>query len=134
MFAEYDRLLGCPFSEDYWSDEGVLLAVNALFDFEGKDWDELANAVPARPVEWLIRCADTLGDVRDDRASGLLIRFLRIENEDLQVASLDSINALSGMGVQFGEHRSELVTAMKHVKTEGRVVALMMESLLKKLR
>lgn len=65
QFDDFDKYLTSDFSDDYWSDEGIGFAVEKLSAFTREDWSRLKNESNNRSVEWVIRCAETLGDVED---------------------------------------------------------------------
>jgi HEAT repeat protein len=129
MFSDFDKYLRSSFSIDYWSDEGISRAADMVLEFTEKDWAELVNSFPKQNENWLVRCAESLGDVENNSALDTLLNLLNSQSEEVQIAALDSLNALLGSGVSAGSNKSGIKIAIKNINSESVVVNMMLKSL-----
>jgi hypothetical protein len=134
MFDKYSAYLDGDFSIDYWSDEGIGCAATFLERFTVSDWNALKNIIQYKPATWLIRCAETLGDVAGGRPIDVLLKLIAVENNDVKISALDSINSHLSLGVALGESTGETRSAIKAARSSaGTVVSMMLDSLEKRL-
>ncbi|MGE6440278.1 hypothetical protein ACQKC9_01785 [Psychrobacter sp. NPDC078409] len=134
MFKDFDNYLLSSFSEDYWSDEGISFAEVKLCEFSNEDWLTINNDWRDRDSFWLIRCADVLGDFNDSKSMNLLLSFLSVDNVEVQIAALDSINSLLSMGMITKDFDMDLISKIKKIKSSSIVVNAMLNSLDNKLK
>ena len=134
MINKYDKYLDSKFSEDYWSDEGISYAVALLNVFTKIDWDLLSKEITGKSTPWLVRCAQTLGDMASADALLVLMRLLKIENPEVRLTALDSINAIASTGFNIKSNSLKLREAINDLKpTAGKITELVIASLEKKL-
>jgi hypothetical protein len=136
MLNKYDALLkGVREFDNYWSDVGMSDAIALLEDFTDEEWTELEKLLTDRPSLWQVSCAETLGEITDtDRGFELLLSLMRIGDEDVVLASLDSINALASTGLNITENAAQLRSAIGNVRhSAGPAVSRMLNALEEKL-
>lgn len=136
MYKIYEEYLDREFSPDYWSDEGISQAVLVLMKFDEDDWEILAKSRESRPDLWILRCAETLGDIANEKALLVLLGFLQLESDEIRVATLGSIRSLISSGMEISNHRDEILSAINKIKETEKsepIVDLMLNSLEAKL-
>jgi hypothetical protein len=134
MFEKYDQYLNLGFSVDFWSDEGISHATSLLEKFTKPDWDCLGLACATRPTQWLVRCAETLGDNVSAHCFHVLILLLQAGDKEVTVSALDSINALSSMGLDISSHSESLLKAIEAIKHHAsQVERMLLDALERKL-
>jgi hypothetical protein len=134
MFEKYSAYLDEDFSFDYWSDEGISCATTFLEKFTDSDWVSLKGIVQHKPIPWMIRCAETLGDVGGSSSFDVLLELIAMENDEVKISALDSINSRLSLGFALGERAAEIRSAIKAAKNSAGVVASMvLDSLEKRL-
>ena len=133
MFIEFDNYLLSCFSDDYWSDEGINFAEIKLCRFSNEDWLVMNEKWRNRDSFWLIRCADVLGDFNDSKSMELLISFLDIDDVEVQIAALDSINSLLSMDVITKDINNDLIDKINKVQSSSTVIKIMLDSLKKRV-
>ena len=136
MFLDFDNYLLSDFSDDYWSDEGIGLAEKKLSLFLEDDWIVIQNEWRKRNSTWVIRCTDVLGDSDNINSMKLLISFLDQKNIELQIATLDSINALLNVNAGKIEIKTifDLKSKVDSINHSSIVVNTMLTSLKNKLK
>jgi len=123
MFESYDRYLCSGFSADFWSDEGISEAVVFVRGFSDTDWDALLKSISIKSSEWLVRCAETLGDVAEEKSFCALLFLIQIEDEQVRLAAIDSINSLASMGFDISGHSDLIKFALDRIGPECGIVA-----------
>lgn len=134
MFKKYSAYLNEDFSVDYWSDEGLSHAITFLEEFTDSDWDSMKNIIQHMPVSWVIRCAETLGDDVGASSFDVLLELIAVENDEIKISALDSINGRLSLGLASGESAREIRSAIKAARSSaGAVASVMLDSLEKRL-
>jgi hypothetical protein len=134
MFEKYSEYLGGDFSVDYWSDEGIGFATAFLDKFEDSDWISLKGIVQHKPTPWMIRCAETLGDVGGASSFDVLLELMAVENDEVKISALDSINGRLSLGFALGESPEGIRSAIKAARSSaGPVASMVLDSLEKRL-
>lgn len=107
MYKELDEYLSGLFTEDYWYDEGVVVAQEILLEFGEGDWNKLLDDIFSKPIEWQIRfayCADN--EVNDEVMIKTLILLAEIDNDELFVTCIDSLRCIinsDNIGIIFND-------------------------------
>lgn len=112
---KYDKLLqGVRQFDNYWSDIGIDDAIALLEDFSDEDWTGLEKILLDRPPLWQVACAEALSEISDTkRAFAISLTLLQAGTRDVQVAALDTINALAVSGLVIAEHSPQLRIAIE---------------------
>ena len=108
MFIKYDQYLSSDFAVDFWSDEGISQAVSFVSNFDDKDWISLYRSIGEKSSSWLVRCAETLGDSVNKNSFDALLLLIQIEDEEVQLAAIDSINSLVSMGFDISQYSASI--------------------------
>jgi len=104
-----------------------------VFEFTDVDWTRLNSIVENRDSTWLVRCAETLGDINSKLAFEVLMKLTANEDIEVQISALDSINALlSTLCIDDGS-MSDLRERVSQLETSSNVVKIMLSSLMKKI-
>jgi hypothetical protein len=134
MFEKYSAYLDGNFSVDYWADEGIDHATTILEKFTDSDWVSLKEIVQHKPVDWMIRCAETLGDFGGASSFNVLLELMAVENDEVKMSALDSINSRLSLGAAIGESAEKIRAAIKAArKSAGIVASIVLDSLEKRL-
>jgi hypothetical protein len=134
VFEKYSAYLDGEFSIDYWSDEGIGYATTFLEKFTISDWNSLKSIVQHKPIPWLIRCAETLGDVGGINSFDVLLELIAVENDEVKISALDSINSRISLGFALGESAGEIRSAVEAARSSaGTVASMVLDSLEKRL-
>jgi hypothetical protein len=134
MFDNYSEYLSEDFSVDYWSDEGIGYATTFLDKFTDSDWVSLKDIVRHKPIPWMIRCVETLGDVGGVSSFDVLLELIAVENDEVKISSLDSMNSRLSLGFALGESPDRIRSAIKAARSSaGSVASMVLDSLEKKL-
>lgn len=134
MFEKYSAYLDGDFSVDYWSDEGIGYATTFLEKFTDSDWVSLKGIVQHKPVPWMIRCAETLGDVGGGSSFDVLLELIAVENDEVKISALDSMNSRLSLGYALGESAGRIRSAIKAARgSAGIVASMVLDSLEKRL-
>lgn len=133
MFIEFDNYLKSDFSEDYWSDEGIGFAEEKLHSFSSEDWIAIDENCTSRDSIWLARCANSLGEVHDSKSLNLLVKLLLIDDTEVTIATLDSINSLLSTGISDEETNLYVAQKLNEIESSSPIVNMMLGSLRGKL-
>jgi hypothetical protein len=134
MYVDFDNYLSSDFSDDYWSDEGISFAEAKLYKFSDKDWLAINEKWKNKNCFWLIKCASVLGDFNDSKSMELLMEFLAVDDIEVQIAALDSINSLLSMDVASTNIDMRLSEKINDIESSSMVVKIMIDSLKSKLK
>lgn len=133
MIDVFDNYLESAFSVDYWSDEGIGIAAEKVTKFTNNDWGRLKLIIENRNADWLVRCAEVLGDIENDASIEILLELIKNKNIEVQISALDSISALLD-NVHIEDSRIiELRNRLNQFSAPSNVVQKMLESLKKKV-
>lgn len=129
------RLQGVRQFDDYWYDVGMSDAIAFLAHFSDEDWAGLQILMNERSPLWRASCAETLSEVTDkERSFELLLALMRVGNDDVLAAALDSINALASYGLDITGKAAQLHCAIGKAKNNaGAAVSRMLTALEEKL-
>lgn len=134
MFEKYSVYLDGEFSVGYWSDEGICYATTFLEEFTVSDWDSLKCIVQYKPIPWLIRCAETLGDVGGVSSFDVLLELIAMESDEVKMSALDSVNSRLSLGFALGESAGKIRSAINAARNSaGPVASMVLNSLERKL-
>lgn len=134
MFEKYSAYLDGDFSVDYWSDEGIGYATTFLEKFTDSDWISLKGTVQYKPIPWMIRCAETLGDVGGVGSFDVLLELIAVENDEVKISALDSMNSRLSLGFDLGESADRVRSSIKAARSSaGTVASMVLDSLEKRL-
>ena len=125
MFEKYSAYLDGDFSVDYWSDEGIGYATTFLEKFTDSDWASLKDIIQHKPVSWLIRCAETLDDVGGISSFDVLLELISVENDEVKISALDSVNSRLSLGFALGESAGRIRSAIKVARSSAGIAASM---------
>ncbi len=123
MFEKYDKYLCSDFSVDFWSDEGISQAASFVSRFDDADWFFLYRSIGKKSSQWLVRCAETLGDIVEEKSFDALLLLIQFEDKEVQLASIDSINSLANMGFDISQHSKLIKHALNKLKYNSGIVA-----------
>lgn len=134
MFEKYSAYLDGDFSVDYWSDEGIGYATTFLENFTDLDWVALKGIVQHKSVPWMIRCAETLGDIGGIHSFDVLLELIAVENDEVKISALDSVNSRLSLGFVLGDSAENIRSAIKAARSSaGTVASMVLDSLEKRL-
>lgn len=120
MYNELENYLSSEFSVDYWSDEGITIAVNTVENFSEDDWKLLVINASKKSPDWQIKLANVLGDFTTEKSMTILIALLGSNNSDVIVAAIDSIRGITHLKfLKHGEARKFSAVKMGKVKVEN---------------
>ena len=94
MINVFDNYLKSTFSVDYWSDEGIGIAAEQVTKFTNNDWGQLKIIIVDRDADWLVRCAEVLGDIEHVKSIEILLELINSKNIEVQISALDSMSSL----------------------------------------
>ncbi|WP_342547538.1 hypothetical protein NST69_26555 [Paenibacillus sp. FSL P2-0089] len=95
MFIEFDDYLSGYFTDDYWYDEGFLIAQEMLLKFSPRDWGELSNGVLNKPVEWQRKLAYCLHNESSMDELNMLLILLNTDDEELFEICIDALRSFT---------------------------------------
>lgn len=99
MYNELDNYLSSEFSVDYWSDEGINIAVNTVESFSEDDWKLLIINASEKSPDWQVKLANVLGDFTTENSVTILISLLGSSNNEVIEAAIDSIRVMTHLDV-----------------------------------
>lgn len=99
MYNELENYLFSEFSVDYWSDEGITIAVNTVGNFSEDDWKLLISNANKKNPDWQIKLANVLGDFTTENSMTILISLLGSNNDEVIEAAIDSIRGMTHLDV-----------------------------------
>lgn len=99
MYNELENYLSSEFSWDYWSDEGITIAVNTVVNFSEDDWKLLIINANKKNPDWQIKLANVLGDFTTENSMTILISLLGSNNDEVIEAAIDSIRGMTHLEV-----------------------------------
>lgn len=134
MFEKYASYLNADFSVDYWSDEGIGYAITLLEKFTDSDWVSLKDMIHNKPIPWLVRCAETLGDVGGVSSFDVLLELIAVQNDEVKISALDSMNSLLSLGFDLGNSAGRIRSSIEAARNSaGAVASMVLDSLENKL-
>jgi len=104
-FEELDHFLSLDFSDDFWSDEGVLHAHALVQNLGEGEWPKLRASWTARSEVWQIRCADVLPEGAPQEVIPVLIQMVRNASRDVCITALDSLREFDLHQLSVDEQR-----------------------------
>ncbi|WP_317945960.1 HEAT repeat domain-containing protein [Carnobacterium maltaromaticum] len=99
MYNELDNYLSSEFSVDYWSDEGINIAVTTVENFSEDDWKLLVINASEKSPDWQVKLANVLGDFTTENSVSILISLLGSSNDEVIEAAIDSIRGMTHLDV-----------------------------------
>jgi hypothetical protein len=99
MYIVFDKYLSGYFTEDYWYDDGVMIAEEMLQKFDDGDWELLINSIESKSIEWQTRyayCIDV--GINHEYALKSLMMLTETDNEELFVTVVDSLRCIVKTG------------------------------------
>ncbi|MDW5524978.1 hypothetical protein R6Z02_14560 [Carnobacterium maltaromaticum] len=110
MYDELDNYLSSEFSVDYWSDEGINIAVNTVENFSEDDWKLLVINASEKSPDWQVKLANLLGDFTTENSVTILISLLGSNNDEVIEAAIDSIRGMTNIEVLKDDKVRKLIT------------------------
>lgn len=117
MYNELDNYLSSEFSVDYWSDEGINIAVSTVENFSEDDWKLLVINASEKSPDWQVKLANVLGDFTTENSATILISLLGSNNDEVIEAAIDSIRGMTNIEILKDDKVRKLIT-MKMNKLE----------------
>lgn len=135
MYDELDNYLSSEFSVDYWSDEGINIAVNTVENFSEDDWKLLVINASEKSPDWQVKLANLLGDFTTENSVTILISLLGSNNDEVIEAAIDSIRGMTNIEVLKDEKVRKLITIkMDQLKNKNSLLSnLIIKDLKEKL-
>lgn len=99
MYNELDNYLFSEFSVDYWSDEGINIAVTTVENFSEDDWKLLVINASEKSPDWQVKLANVLGDFTTENSVSILISLLGSNNDEVIEAAIDSIRGMTHLDI-----------------------------------
>ena len=94
MYTRYLDSITKERSSEYWSDLGIIEAMNLLDNFDGRDWRKLRQEISKFSSEIKIRCAETLIIYSKD-AFEILKELTLNSNASVVIAAIDSLSSMT---------------------------------------
>lgn len=110
MYDELDNYLSSEFSVDYWSDEGINIAVTTVENFSEDDWKLLVINASEKSPDWQVKLANLLGDFTTENSVTILISLLGSNNDEVIEAAIDSIRGMTNIEVLKDDKVRKLIT------------------------
>lgn len=110
MYNELDNYLFSEFSVDYWSDEGINIAVTTVENFSEDDWKLLVINASEKSPDWQVKLANVLGDFTTENSVTILISLLGSNNDEVIEAAIDSIRGMTNIEVLKDDKVRKLIT------------------------
>ncbi len=137
LFSELDDLLGSDVSEDYWSDDLVLLARETIERLTDEDWRSLEAIWTQRPAQWQHRFADVISRGSPARSVPLLITMIESGDDELSLAAANSLSAIAAQAhvtPLTPEARTRLAALSSRSELNKRVIENLLERLTRAAR
>lgn len=93
--AELEELLSGDYSENYWSNDLVLVARDLVAQLTDADWHTLQSSWSGQPATWQYRLADVISRGEPSKALPLLIPMIEADDDELSLTAADSLNAIA---------------------------------------
>ena len=113
MCSSYKEYLLSELLEDYWSDEGISIAVSLLNTFSEADWEELTSVWRNMPSAWKVRCAETIDSYPSAIVESILVGMLRDGDPDVIVAAADSLRSMMKTTFELPSEDFQRISAMR---------------------
>lgn len=95
MYKELDNLLSADTGVDSWYDDGCVIASEMLSEFSPSDWDELANHVLNKPIDWQRKLAYCLDNERNVLELNILLSLLGTNDVELFEICIDTLRSFT---------------------------------------
>ncbi|MGO4263679.1 hypothetical protein [Lysobacter sp. TAB13] len=116
MFSQLDAELSKDTNHGYWSELGINDCIEILSAFKARDWIELGDAAPSRPTDWLVRCADALGELPTRDSLDWLMKAAIGHGNEVAEAALESINSIIGSDPLIHIHKPILIAWIESLR------------------
>ncbi|MDT0124845.1 hypothetical protein Q9R46_19430 [Paenibacillus sp. RRE4] len=93
MYKELDNLLSAETTVDSWYDDGCVIAIEILGDFNPDDWDFLSRAAWSKPLNWQKKLAYCLDSTQQIHGFELLISLLTVGDRELFEICIDTLRS-----------------------------------------
>lgn len=110
MYNELDHYLSSEFSVDYWSDEGINIAVSTVENFSEDDWKLLIINASEKSPDWQVKLANVLGDFTTENSVTILISLLGSNDNEVLEAAIDSIRGMTNIEILKDDKVRKLIT------------------------
>ncbi len=134
LFADLDEQLALVAPDDYWSDEGVVYALELAGDLSPEGWADLSRRWPDRPVVWQLRCAEVLADVAQEPAVEVLAGMIGSPADEVAIQAADSLRAILESNPDLVIPAAALPRAERLVPRVRGVLAQSLDQLISQLR
>lgn len=135
-FQHFDQFLQEIIQEplsDYWYDVGVIEGEEMIASFTEQDWQQLLEAVDARPLQWVIACLDVVYDYFHPMTIALVVHLLHTSSEKSVVEGcLDILQSLFSLGHDLTPYHDKLLSALEKGNAsvkESRTASLLLQRL-----
>ena len=96
MYKKLDEYLSGYFKDDYWYDEGVIIAQEMLNKFTKNDWVNLIAELKMKPLQWQIKYAYIAdAGINDKSIAKSLFLLMENDNEELNEVCKDSLRCIT---------------------------------------
>ncbi|MEO7691544.1 MAG: hypothetical protein ABIS51_19835 [Sphingomonas sp.] len=92
-YQEYSERLEGDYSDDFWSDVQIGMAIGVLKKFLQDDWVSLSRSWRTQSRSWKMRCAQTLDDGLTNQGFAILLAMARDTDEELVMTALESLTS-----------------------------------------
>lgn len=95
MYKTLDHLISAETTEDSWYDDGCVIAGEILAEFSQQDWEELANEVLSKPLEWQKKLAYCLDSTCTRYEVQILVAMLSTKDPELFEICIDTLRSFT---------------------------------------
>jgi hypothetical protein len=93
MYNEFDKYISGYFNDDYWYDEGFLIAREILSEFRDEDWLKLQDELIRKDIKWQKKLAYCIDNTSKLCELEVLLNLLTIKDEELFNICIDSLRS-----------------------------------------
>lgn len=93
MYLDLDNYLSGYFNDDYWYDEGFLIAHEMMLEFDNADWLQLQNEVSMKDADWQEKLAYSIDEDCGKEGLIVLLKLLESTDDEVLVTSIDALRS-----------------------------------------
>lgn len=91
MYKEFDDYLSGYFHDDYWYNEGFVIAREIIEKFQKSDWELLLKEIDNKELDWKKRLAYCIDNRDNPYELKILLRLFESDDDELLKLTIDSL-------------------------------------------
>ena len=135
MFKSLDDLLSQEVTEESWYDDGFLIAKDIMNDFTANDWEELADNIDDKDIEWKKKLIYSVDNQLIWEELLIIGKAINTDDEELFEMCIDSLRSYDKEDIRrFLDEHKDVKSKLNDISNDSSgIIKSIVDSLLNKL-